>query len=84
MEGSFRRPRVAGSPRRRSRSPTPGTRSPNPNDAGQDYGSEAASRFEPATAPESYVPVAYPVAEVAPPAETGRMPAAAPYFEEDR
>ena len=82
MEGSsFRRPTVAASPRRRSRSPAP--RRVDPLDAGEDYGSEAASRFEPAPR-GSYVPVAYPVAEVAP-AEGGgaAIPSAVPYLEEE-
>eukprot|EP00903_Cladosiphon_okamuranus_P009160 g8753.t1 len=83
MEGSsFRRPTVAASPRRRSRSPV---KRPDPRlEAGADYGSEAASRFEPAPPREPFVPVAYPVAEVAP-AEGGgaAIAAAVPYEEED-
>lgn len=61
---SFRKPQESPVPaRRRPRSPTQDA-----NGEGTDYGSEAASRFEPARR-ETYVPVAYPVAEVAPAAE---------------
>lgn len=74
---------MAASPRRRSRSrsPTPARRV-DPLEAGEDYGSEAASRFEPAPR-EPYVPVAYPVAEVAPAAGGATIPAAVPFLEEE-
>lgn len=65
-----RRPSESPLPRRRPRSPAEEVAL----EEDMDFGSEAASRFEPAPRSTSYVPVAYPVAEVAP-AAGGRVEA---------
>lgn len=62
-----RRPSESPAPRRRPRSPVEEVAL----EEGMDFGSEAASRFEPVGRNTSYVPVAYPVAEVAPAAGGG-------------
>ncbi|CAM9540329.1 unnamed protein product, partial [Ectocarpus fasciculatus] len=65
-----RRPSESPVPRRRPRSPVD-EEAAQELDEGMDFGSEAASRFEPARQSTAYVPVAYPVAEVAPAAGGG-------------
>ncbi|CAM9536101.1 unnamed protein product [Ectocarpus sp. 12 AP-2014] len=62
-----RRPSESPVPRRRPRSPAEEVAL----EEGMDFGSEAASRFEPVGRNTSYVPIAYPVAEVAPAAGGG-------------